>query len=154
MLQTGRPNEEQDCLALHCMLNSATSLSTANFHYMVAVLKQYPHILKAIYLPDNYATIILSGIVTSPNEATNKMELSVGFEVYLPYLSKDRNETCLLVAAGPDISVNLILGLPFIEATGMIADFVDNVCQAKHFLCEPFPIDFRCAMTLIPVVRG
>ena len=46
----------------------------------------------------------------------------------------------------------MILGLPFIKATGMIADFIDNVCQAKHLLCKPFPIDFRCATKSIPVL--
>jgi hypothetical protein len=33
----------------------------------------------------------------------------------------------------------------------MISDFVDNVCQAKHLLCEPFPIDFKRASKSIPV---
>ena len=33
----------------------------------------------------------------------------------------------------------------------MIGDFVDNVCQAKHLLCNPFPIDFRRATKSIPV---
>ncbi len=36
----------------------------------------------------------------------------------------------------------------------MIADFVDNVCQAKHLLCDPFPIDFRRATKSIPAVEG
>ena len=152
-LQTGSAKEEKDCPGLRCMLDSA-SLSTANFHYMEAVVRQYPHILKAIYLPEDYASIVLSGIVTSSDAAPITTELSVGFEIHLPYLTKDGNETSLLVAAGPDVAVNLILGLPFIKATGMIADFVDNVCQAKHLLCDPFPIDFRRATKSIPAVEG
>jgi hypothetical protein len=92
--------------------------------------------------------------VTSSNAAPITTELSVGFEVHLPYLTKDGNETSLLVAAGPNVAVNLILGLPFIKATGMITDFVDNVCQAKHLLCNPFSIDFRCAMKSIPAIGG
>jgi hypothetical protein len=78
-------------------------------------------------------------------------ELPVGFEIHLNYLTKDGSETSLLVAAGPDVAVNLILGLPFIKATGLICDFVDNVCQAKHLLCDPFPIDFKHALKSIPV---
>jgi hypothetical protein len=73
------------------------------------------------------------------------MELSVGFEIFLSYLTKDGNETSFLVAAGPNVAVNLILGLPFIKATGIIADFVNNWCQAKHLLANPIPIDFRRA---------
>jgi hypothetical protein len=34
----------------------------------------------------------------------------------------------------------------------MIVDFIDNVCQAKHLLCDPFPIDFRRATKSIPVL--
>ena len=50
--------------------------------------------------------------------------------------------------------MNLILGLPFIKATGMIADFIDNVYQAKHLLSDPFPINFRCVTKSIPAVEG
>ncbi len=57
-------------------------------------------------------------------------------------MTKDGNDTSLLVTAGPDVAVNLILGLPFITATGMIVDFIDNMCDAKHLICDPFPIDF------------
>jgi hypothetical protein len=78
--------------------------------------------------------------------------LPIGFEIHLPYATKDGNDTSLLVAAGRNVAVNLILGLPFIKATGMIVDFIDNICQAKHLLCNPFPIDFRRATKSIPVL--
>ena len=151
-LQTGTAKGQRDCPALRCMLDTGASLSTANFHYMEAVVRRYPHILKAIYLPDDYAAIVLSGIVTSLSEALITTELPVGFELHLPYVTKDGNETSLLVAAGPNVAVNLILGLPFIKATGMIVDLIDNVCQAKHLLCNPFPIDFRKATKSIPAL--
>ncbi len=79
-------------------------------------------------------------------------ELSVGFEIHLPYVTKDGNDTSLLVAAGPDVAVNLILGLPFIKATGMIINFIDNKCDANHLICDPFPIDFCWATISIPAV--
>ena len=75
----------------------------------------------------------------------------MGFEFHLPYVTKDSNDTSLLVAAGPDVAVNLILSLPFIKAMGMIVDFIDNVCDARHLICNPFPINFRCATKSIPV---
>ncbi len=105
-------------------------------------------------MPAEYAAIILSGIVTSSNNEPITTELPVGFEIHLPYLTKDGSETSLLIAAGPDVAVNLILGLPFIKTTGMIGDFVDNVCQAKHLFCNPFPINFKCATKSIPVFTG
>ena len=102
-LQTGTAKEERDCPALRCMLDTGASLSTANFHYMDAVVRRHPHILKAIYLPDDYAAIVLSGIVTSSTGAPITTELPVGFEIHLPYVTKDGNETSLLVAAGPTL---------------------------------------------------
>jgi len=151
-MQTGTSKEEKDCPGLCCMLDTGASLSTANFHYMEAVARQYPQILKAIYLPEDYAAIIFSGIVTSSALAPITTELSVGFEIHLPYVTKDGNDTSLLIAADPDVAVNLILGLPFIKATGMIIDFIDNICDAKHLICDPFPIDFCRAMKSIPVI--
>jgi hypothetical protein len=150
-LQTGLSKKEQDCLALKCVFDSGAALSTANFHFMEAVIRQYPHILKKIYLPDDYAAIILSGIVNTPDSAPITTKLNVGFDIHLPYTTKDGNNTSLLIAAGSDVAVNLILGLPFIKATGMIADFVDNVCEAKNLLCNPFPIYFKRATKSIPV---
>ncbi len=149
-LQTGTSKEEKDCLALRYTFNTGASLSTANFHYMKAVVRQYPHIVKAIYLPDDYAVIILSGFVTSPTEAPITTKLSVGFEIHLPYVTKYGNDTSLLDSAGPNVAVNLILGLLRIKATRMIADFIDNVCEAKHLVCDPFPIDFCRATKSIP----
>jgi hypothetical protein len=64
-IQTGSSNEEKDCPNLKCVFNSGAALSTANFHFMEAVIWQFPHILKKIYLPDSYAAIVLSGVVNS-----------------------------------------------------------------------------------------
>ena len=149
--ETGTANEKKDCPNLRFVYDTGAALSTANFHFMEAVVRRFPHILKRIYIPSEYAAIVLSGIVTSFNDEPISTELPVGFEIHLPYLTKDGSETSLLVAAGPDFAVNLILGLPFIKATGMIGDFVNNVCQAKHLLCEPFPINFKRASKSIPV---
>ena len=38
-LQTGTAKDERDCPALCCMLDTGESLSTANFHYMEAVVR-------------------------------------------------------------------------------------------------------------------
>jgi hypothetical protein len=44
----------------------------------------------------------------------------------------------------------MVLGLLLITATGMIIDTVDNVVEAKHLDCPPFPLDFCCATKNIP----
>ncbi len=48
----------------------------------------------------------------------------------------------LLIATGPNVLVNTIIGLLFIKATGMILDFVNDVAECKHLDCPPFPMDF------------
>ena len=115
-LLTGSVNEDRDSPNLRCVLDSGAALSTVNFHFMEAFIRQFPHILKKIYLPDDYAAIVLSGIVHTPDSLPVTSELLVGFEIHLPYTTKDGSSTSLLVAAGPDVAVNLILGLPFIKA--------------------------------------
>ncbi len=89
--------------------------------------------------------------MNTPDSTPITTKLNVGFDIHLPYATKDGNNTSLLVAAGPDVADNLILGLPFIKATGMIADFVNTVCEAKNLLCNLFPIDFKRATKSIPV---
>jgi hypothetical protein len=142
-LQTGTSPEDKDCLGLKCVFDLGAALITTNFHFMEAVIWQFPHILKKIYLPEDFAAIVLSGIVSIPDLMSVTTELTAGFNIHLPYSTKDGNTTSLLVATGPDVAVNIILGLPFITAMGMVADFVDNICKAKNLLCEPFPMDFK-----------
>jgi hypothetical protein len=149
-LQTGSCDETKDCPGIRCLFDSGAALNMVNYHFMEAVICQYPHIIKQIYLPDNYAAIILSRIVSSAMDGSITTKLSVGFELHLPYHTKDGSNTSLLIAAGPDIAKNVILVLPFIKATGMIADFVDYVCKAKHLCCAPFPINFKRATKSIP----
>jgi hypothetical protein len=133
-LQTGCCDKTKDCPGLCCVFDSGVALNTANYHFMEAVIRQYPHIVKQMYLPNDYAAIVLSGIVSSKADGPITTELvSVGFELHLPYHTKDGSNTSLLVAAGPDVAVNVILGLPFIKAKGMIADFVDNVARQNIF---------------------
>ena len=65
-----------------------------------------------------------------------------GFRFHLPYKTTQGEDTSLLIATGPNVSVNTILGLPFMQGTGMILDLVDNTAECKYLDCPPFPIDF------------
>jgi hypothetical protein len=42
-LQTGTSVKEKDCPNLCCVVDTGAALSTANFHYMEAIIRQYPH---------------------------------------------------------------------------------------------------------------
>jgi hypothetical protein len=95
-----------------------------------------------IFTPDNYAPIVLSGIVQSNAESvTTKLE--VGFLFHLPYKRTDGDSASLMVATGPNVSANTIIGLLFIKASGMILDLVNKVVECRCLDCPPFPVDFQ-----------
>ncbi len=76
----------------------------------------------------------------------------MAFQFHLPYLTKDGSPTSFVVATRPQVSVNTVLGLPLITATGMIIDYIDDVVEAKHMDCPPFKIEFRRATKHIPAI--
>jgi hypothetical protein len=92
-LQTGTSTKDRDCLGLKCIFDSGAALSTANFHFMEAVIWQFSHILKKIYLSEDYAAIVLSGIINTPDLAPVTTEFTVKFDIHLPYSTKDGNTT-------------------------------------------------------------
>ncbi len=81
------------------------------------------------------------------------MDLSMAFQFHLPYFTRDGSATSFVIANGPQVSVNTVLGLLLITATGMIIDTVDNVVEAEHLNCSPFPIDFCHATKNIPALN-
>jgi hypothetical protein len=94
---------------------------------------------------------VLSGIVSS-DAASITTELEVGFLFHLPYQTREGNTASLMVATGPNVLVNTIIGLPFMKATGMIMDLVDEVVECKYLDCPPFPVDFRRTSNHVPVM--
>jgi hypothetical protein len=68
--------------------------------------------------------------------------LEVGFQFHLPYKTIEGEDSSLLIATGPHISVNTILGLPFMQGTRMILDLVNDLAECKYLNCPAFPIDF------------
>ena len=80
-------------------------------------------------------------------------ELTVGFQFHLPYLTREGHPTHLSVACGPNVTVNMILGLPFIQQTRMIIDASDQVADLRALDTPPFPIDFRRAMCTVPAIE-
>ncbi len=80
-------------------------------------------------------------------------DLTVGFHFHLPYLTREGTLTSLVMATGPNVMVNAILGLPFITQTKMVIDTADQVAEMRAFDTPPFPIDFRRAMCAILVIN-
>jgi hypothetical protein len=80
--------------------------------------------------------------VQSSEQASVTTKLEVVWKFHLPYKTKGGDNTILAIATGPHVSVNTILGLLFMQATGMIIDLDDNIAECKHLSCPPFAIDF------------
>jgi hypothetical protein len=141
VMQFGLDPECPDCPLIRCAADLCAALTTGNFHFFALLVKQFPHIVAKIFAPQDYPPIILSGIVQSNQEAVTT-NLEVGFQFHLPYKTKEGNDSSLMIATGPNISINTIIGLPFMQGTGMILNLVDNLAECKHLNCHPFPIEF------------
>ncbi len=105
-----------------------------------------------IFAPQDYASIVLMGIVWNSKKETVTTELEVVFLFCLPHKTSDGNDSSFMVATGLNVMVNTIIGLPFIKGTGMIIDTVDNVAECKYLNCPPFPIDYRRTSNHVPVM--
>jgi hypothetical protein len=76
----------------------------------------------------------------------------VGFQFHLPYFTHDGQATSILIATGPQVNVNIIVGLPFIQATHMIIDLSNHVADMHALNTCPFPLEYCCAMVHVPIV--
>jgi hypothetical protein len=122
-------------------VDTCTALSTGSFHLYAQIAKHFPYCVAKIFTPQDYAVIVFSGIVQKGKAAlTTKLE--VCFQFHLPHKTKEGDDASIMIATGPHVSVNTILGLPFVLTTGAILDFLDMVVKCKHLDCLPFPIDF------------
>jgi hypothetical protein len=135
------------------MVDTGAALNTKNYSFFAAIAKRYPHCVAKVFLPEDHSPIFLSGVIDDENQAITT-KLSVAFQFHLPYLTCDGQSTSISIATAPQVSVNSIIGLPFITATGMIIDTVDNVVEAKHLVCEPFPIKFRRTTKYVPAISN
>ena len=50
------------------------------------------------------------------------------------------------------MTVNTIVGLPFIQATRAVIDLADNVAELRALDAPPFPLKYHCATVHVPIV--
>ena len=151
VMQFGTTLDCPNCPSIRCAVDSCAALSTGNFHYFASLAKRFPHCLAKVFAPQDYAPIVLSGVLQSHQHEAVTTKLEVGFQFHLPYKTTAGEDASLLIATGPHVSVNTILGLPFMQGTGMILDLVDNLAECKYLDCPAFPIDFRRTSNHVPV---
>ena len=151
-LQLGTELDCPRCPVLCCVVDTAAALSMGNFHFVAAIAKRYPHCVAKIFVPEDYNPIVLSGIVQRGVKSITT-ELLVGFQFHLPYHMRDGLPTSIIIATGPHVTVNTIVGLPFIQATRAIIELSDNVADLRALDAPPFPIKYRRATVHIPVIE-
>ncbi len=151
-LQLGSVLGSSKCPAICCVIDTAAALSTGNLHFFAAITKAYPHTVAAIHSQSDYLSITLSGIIQQGG-ALVTTDLTVGFQFHMPYLTRDSHPTTLTIATGPDVTVNTILSLPFIQQTKMIIDTSDQVANLWALDHPPFDINFHRAMCTVPDIN-
>jgi hypothetical protein len=150
-IKFGNDLNEPNCPTICCVVDTCAALTTGSFHFFAAIAKRYPHCVQKIFASQDYASIVLMGIVWNKMEVVTT-ELEVSFLFCFPYKTSDGNDSSFMVATGPNVSVNTIIGLPFIKGVGMIIDTVDDVAECKYLDCPPFLIDYRCTSNQVPVM--
>ena len=141
-LPVGSPEDSQ-FPAIKCVVDTAAGLTTGNILYLVR-----------LYAPHDYRPIVLSGIVksTKDDEQFATCELDCAFEFHLPFYSRDGATISLIIATGPDVSVNCILGLPFLKGSGGIVDLVNDLVELCHLDCAPFKLKMLRPSCYVPEV--
>ncbi len=87
------------------------------------------------------------------NKESVTTKLEAGFLFHLLYKTQEGNSASLMVAMGPNVSINNIIGLPFMKAMGMIPDLDDEVIvDCKYLNCPPFLVDFHRTSNHVPVM--
>jgi hypothetical protein len=135
------------CPAICCIVDTAAALNTA------AIAKAFPHTVAAIFSTADHNPIVLSGIVQQGG-ASVTTNLTVAFQFHMPYFTRKGHPTTLLMACGPNVMVNTILGLPFIQATRMVLNASNQVAELRALDTPPFALDFCHAMCTLPPVSG
>jgi hypothetical protein len=152
-LQLGSSDMKADMPVISCTVDSAAAICIGNSHFFFQIAKTFPGSVVAVYTPENYSPIILSGIVQRNGEAVTT-DLCVAFVFQLPYFTKDGEPAQIMFGAGPHVNVNCILGIPFITASRMLLDFHDNVAECRSLDCPPFPLEFKKAHLCLPDVQA
>jgi hypothetical protein len=68
-LQFGADLNCPNCPSIRCAVNLCAALTTGNFDFFALVAKRFLHCIARMYTPDDYATIVLSGVVQLNQES-------------------------------------------------------------------------------------
>ncbi len=105
-------------------------------------------------VPSYFGQIVFSGIVkrSKDDEQFATCAIDCAFEFHLPFYGHDGATISLVIATGPDVSINSILGLPFLKGSGGIVDFVNDVVDLCHLDFAPFKLKMLHPSCYVPEV--
>lgn len=152
-LQLGSSDMKGDSPAILCVLDTAAALLTGNSHFLFHIAKTFPGCVAAVYTLEHYSNIVLSGIVQRNGKA-GTTELSVAFLFNLLYYTVDVQPAQLIIAAGPHVNVNVIVGSPFLTGAKILIDFSEGVAECCALDCPLFPLDFKRTRLCTPDVQA
>ena len=83
----------------------------------------------------------MSGIVGVDEEGKYvTADITVAFEFYLPYATKSGQSLTFIIGTGPNVSLNGLVGLSWIQKVRAIFDLMDLVIECKLLEVAPFPV--------------
>jgi hypothetical protein len=139
-------------IELCCTLDSAASLSTGSLPFLSKVAIEAPWTVHSVMTAKHYSPLLLLGVVQHDG-APVTTELPCAFIFKTPYKTHGGQPVTIIIAAGPHVNVNCILGMPFIQATQMVMDFNDNIAECRSLACPPFPMIHKRASLSLPALR-
>jgi hypothetical protein len=151
LMPLGATLETPNCPEINCAVDTCAGLNTGSYAYLMALAKKYPHCLYKLCTSREYKPIELRGIV-GQNESAVTTSLDCTFQFLIPFQMRGTGADCALaIAAGDNVAVNVILGLPFIIAMKSNLNFVDMLMSLNAIDCKPFPMDLRKTSNAVPI---
>ena len=131
--------------------DTVAALNTGDLDYFCRLIHPYPEVLKnaTVAKSDGYAPIVLLGVVCQDESATKTTtRLPLLIELYTPYKTVDGKTGSITIACGTGVSVNLLLGLPFMKALKASLCFESNTmrCSTLDLPLE----DSQCTFARLP----
>lgn len=154
-LPLGRESEDSGkSVRIAAVIDTGAAINVGHFDTLDQICRRYPWILKNIF---TNAPVKLSGIIKEDNSGECTTELPYVFELWLPFnVTLDDgltySEGCSVkVPAGRHVTVNMILGMPFLKPLRCGINFADNCLDTPAFQSiDSLPIEYRQACVNVP----
>lgn len=152
-LPLGTAETQSTSPSIMCVVDTAASLSTGSYDFCSRLAKLHPECVHAIYTNQNYREIILSGIVQVDGRSVTT-SLPVAFCFHTPWTTRDGSPCRLVIACGPEVAVNVILGISFLKSTRCLIDLNDNVAIFNALDTPPITLRHKVARLDLPTQHG